>query len=1439
MDFKDAKSWLAKALRSLDPTGPLGFEGLLRDLLVELTGIGFGLAKSGPQGGSDVRSLGNNLFEVALEAKRYGEDTVLRVDALQAKLFETSRSQNGTDLWILAATRAISATDQETLERTGLDLGITVLILDWPPESDQLPDLAVLCVEAGSALTRHLGADPDLDKISAAIRNHSDYSAAAQRLRHRLTEPDIGYAAATKAMKAWMLGGLSSEQNAASRLGGRFNDLLSNGPHYIRRPRYEEQLDKWLSRGEPTALLGDEGLGKTWLFLSWWHARTTNGEGLPLTLFVPAKEVAGETLDVLCARLLCERLGKGTIAFWQRRIEQWLQLNPDGPQILLMIDGLNQHWQKRDWNDLLQPAFDDRLNGRFSILVSCWPEHWNELHQLAPLTPRPVEIRMERFDDGELDTLLNQHGLRREDFNAAVLEMMRVPRLSILVIKRRAELMESGDITAERLAIEDWKHRIDLRGAQLALSDREFQAFVADLGTELHGSIDNLALTRRNIFERLGRDSGKERDDLQSTVAELIAGSWLVPLDLPHRFRVNPALVPFALGLTLTHQLRTARDDAAASTIVAEFIDPFKGQSLGVNILRAAVTTALLDSATSRPARRFLLTRWIAEQNFSRVDFDAFWRIIGLDTDLVLQVVEDFWLGRRGSMAIDEIMIKGLAKAYEFPAVAPLIAARTTRWLGWYWDDPHQGLYLSDVDLKSPESQQRQKATEENFEAWRQFKDRAAFPATERCASGHPSWLAHRAFGVMSFLPRINFVEAIAAWTVSRAIMGIPQHQEELAWILRLNPFDYAQTRAEVRALIDRLLESNQQLALFGACWLLEALADEEATNLLGQVRPWTVETETSSLFAPPIREEVLDPASTLDMKRVEEEFGDPPNRGVGRFPLRHHMLILARTDPDRLRAIIGEAARCTTSLATPALRERLNQLSGFLPILSDDERDTLEEAVGTVLVKQTTEPVQDIEWWQRQNLALQIVGLNGVAQFEMLIEEAGDAKFLTNLDFQLTEFTQADIRSALCHFPAAGDQAAVRQWLMLLVKFAGHDAIEGWQELPALLRHSDPEIAERAIILAERSSDPAALTIIAEADWTARGMSDRHRRYHRSVALLQASQVLRRPALLRRADDEMTAAWLEREPDNPAALQSYEGFIRTAIEERISPTTSLSQTLIKHTQAIAILLEKANADFWSWLAHQITNNITTSNIDLMYSFPLIDLTSALMTTRADLGLALWSKLMDAMQEGPFKNADLKLLPFRAPGEKAYPACNRVLESAVNDQDIADVARYACKHDRVAWLTGKVRELARSGETASLAKSVTLLGFANESEAVNAVWAEVGIQVPRGGWLADIYRLSRRAYDRNRWARHWYHRFLAAKTDGEALAAHLLLTEAIDFRAVDWIVPMQIRELSSTRRRLWYINETALNAACKKRRDNLKKTLFWTKTMAQTQLPWL
>ena len=149
----DALTRLADRLRALPSSGAAGFEGLVRNLLEAITGQLYRLAKSGPQGGTDLRSASANTLQVGLEAKRFAAGTRLPQDQLEAKLTQAASQADPLDLWVLAATREVTDTDARALETNGTELGLAVLVLDWPEEATALPELAVPG-RAGAGLAR-------------------------------------------------------------------------------------------------------------------------------------------------------------------------------------------------------------------------------------------------------------------------------------------------------------------------------------------------------------------------------------------------------------------------------------------------------------------------------------------------------------------------------------------------------------------------------------------------------------------------------------------------------------------------------------------------------------------------------------------------------------------------------------------------------------------------------------------------------------------------------------------------------------------------------------------------------------------------------------------------------------------------------------------------------------------------------------------------------------------------------------------------------------------------------------------------------------------------------------------------------------------------------------------------------------------------------------
>jgi hypothetical protein len=1444
LTFDDAKGLLADRLRTLDAAGPNGFEGLMRDVLTEITGQLFRLAKSGPQGGSDVRTIGQNTVRIGLEGKRYGADTTLRLDELQAKVVDAAKQQDPLDLWMLAVTREITATNVEVLEQTGRDHGITVMVLDWPSRSGVLPDLAVICVEAPHALKSHLAYDATLIDVVAAITAHPDFNNFRDRIKRRLTAPDIGYAAAVNAMQDWIRFGLSSQANSASRLGGSFTNLLDPAVRRVARATLDGQLDQWLTSEAAAALIGDEGVGKTWSFLSWWLTRITTDQPLPLTIFVPAKEIRNEDVESLVARLLTRSLEHGDDAFWKRRLRQWRRAELDGPQFLLVIDGLNQNWSKRDWADFLQPLYDEKWAKRFSVLLTCWPDHWVELRSLAPLTPKPLEIDVGPFDDAELDALLALHGLNRRHFSNQMLELMKVPRLSLLAIAEREALAASGDVTPERLAYEDWKHRLTRRGSALAISDPEFQDFVRDIGRTLKTSLEGGVFTRKELFERLGKDSGKERSDLLETVGELVSGRWLEPGDKPQQFRVNKDLVPFALGLTLAHELSQSVDDSGAAAIVADFIDPFKGQSLGVAILRAATTAALLDLNVGRPGRRTIFKRWLNEQNFSQIDFDAYWRLIGLDVDLVCQITQETWLARGGSESFtDEILIKGLANAYHFPEVAPRLIRYITAWLGWLWEDPDEGRFLGRVDPNSERSRKNRLRTRENLADWQQGGKQSEWPLVELVTIGDVSWFSHRVFGILSFLPNGPFVEAFAAWGVSRAIMGKPCHIDELSWVLRLNKEDQEATRPALGAMAEKLLASGHTITTRAAHWLLEALGDPKAEARLEAIRE--VGTEVGAV---PASVDVLNPsllpASALSSEQINGSALWIHHRQTDASDIQfeHRKLVLARLNPARLRAIVGEAALSAPERNVEELSGLLSRLQRILIALTPGERQVVMDAIGRALTDGKITKTDELAWWKARRLELRLWSITAEAQLEILLTEGIDVHILAELGKVLRRPDQSWLRSMLSKFPLSGDRDLTLGSLRYLRDMADNGTLEGWNRLAPLVSGEDDIIRKAAFEIAPATREQSVMEAIAVSGWKAEGVKDLNERCHGSRSLLVASEMLERPELLISADPEVVAIRLFVHPEESLALRDYDLFVRKALENLFlkAGTRQLGDHWARNDAPMRTLVTKGAAEFLPWLQSWLDTHDEIPNLALYDEFPLVVLCRALIETVPVMGMALWHKLNGAADRGIIKNRAVRLIPMAAPaGVGDDEGRENVLLLALNDQDLAELVREALKGGHTDWLEKIIREDEASCRADRVARAYTLLGFADATPAVEAIWSEFKPRKPRRGWLAHVYDKSYAVFQRNQWARHWYRLYLSASNPVEAFAAYELFIKSVDGRAMLWIKKSDLHTLRADQERHWDVNVNALNKAIKRKGEELKDRLFWTKTMSRTQWPWL
>ena len=718
----DGHNVLRKLLTELKATGEDGFEGLLRDATSGLAGRWLSLAKQGgPQGGSDMATDPlDGGPGIAVEAKRF-DLARLKLDALKAKIGEAVERRPDLDVMVFGATCEISRDDQDSLQRSASEHGVSVLFIDWPRSSARPPPLAVLCALAPSALLDRLsGRDRTRARAQLErVRSHAAFGEVEHELRRTLARPDMGWTSARERVAEWLGQALGSKLHARAHLKGHLN-LLDPAATPIDRPRVFEQLDAWWTATprSPLLLLGEEGVGKSWASLAWWLKRRTD---LPLSLWIPASSFQkNDELSRVVARALAQQTGVRDEPFWRRKLSLWLRGEFPTVRLLLILDGLNENWDFDGWDHVLAQLASPPWSLAVATLLTCRPDHWNQhLAQLDRLLPHLEKHTVQRLDDFELDSLLAKNALTRASFGSDILPLLRVPRLSALAIRHHAALEESGDVTPERLIYEDWKHRLEHRGLSI-LNDESFQRFIVKIGEALLArarASESLELTldRGQLRDRLGAQGGRRPEDVYAALSEVVDGRWVQPAGRG-RLRIDPTLTPFALGAALFSHLLYL-PEARYEDELAKFLDPLGGLDRAASILRAATTIALVDQDSTARLRRTLLGAWCMQQNFGDGDFDAFWRLISVRVESFIEVAEDIWERRAGLYGVDEILIQGFAEAGDrYRAVAARVVGWSADWLGAYVEDP-----FADEGQGSPvegEASRRVQATRARREAW-------------------------------------------------------------------------------------------------------------------------------------------------------------------------------------------------------------------------------------------------------------------------------------------------------------------------------------------------------------------------------------------------------------------------------------------------------------------------------------------------------------------------------------------------------------------------------------------------------------------------------------------------------------------------------------------------------------------------------------------------
>ena len=600
-------------LQVLRSGSPASLEHLAAALVGRLLRVSLATAKAGFQHGGDSGTSGRAGRHLRVECKRYADATPLTDRELQGEVDDALRRNPALEAWILVATRPVSENTQDTLNLKAQEVGLPIIVIDWASPIGALPDLCALCAWAPDLVEAYYGKSA----AAAASSMAASASAVVARIRNELEPWRIGYrqlrrSAISRLLRIWERAEDSRSALAQNAAGGA-------SPHLIKRRAASQALGAWWS--SPMSYLavvhGIEGVGKTWATLQWLVGTLRR---LPITLTLPASafqdvrtQTEGGLLEFL-ARTLVEVTNAQEPAFWQRRLARLLQSPAcEGPQLLLLIDGLNQE-PAYSWHRIVQLLQGGAFRGRVRLIVTTQSNFLEQrLHEFRGM-PGVTRIGVEPYDTlpgGELEQMLARYGRTPESLSPDLLPLARIPRLFPLVMKLSSKVELEGDATLPRLL---WTYGRDELGARenRAFSEAEWEAWLLQLAQTLWHDIQAVAAGTGSMrhFSLDELDTMVSRQSLGPSLnyrrlSEIIDGTWMeqVP-SRPHSYRPKASTIYLALGATVLQLLEEAVtvNVNAADTTLAAWLDPIAATSAAPDILAAALSIGVAKASPSHPA---------------------------------------------------------------------------------------------------------------------------------------------------------------------------------------------------------------------------------------------------------------------------------------------------------------------------------------------------------------------------------------------------------------------------------------------------------------------------------------------------------------------------------------------------------------------------------------------------------------------------------------------------------------------------------------------------------------------------------------------------------------------------------------------------------------------------------------------------------------------
>lgn len=997
--------FLRNALLSCAPAGEQGFEGLVAAALGDRTGLTFRLANSGSQFGRDARS-DRGAFSIAIEAKRY--DGKLRLEDLSGKARLAGHSLQGeVDLWVLGTTRAIGENVVLSLEKILDEYGVSLLVLDWTQRP--IPPLAVLCAGAAEATLEWFERNrPDTDLIALqkaleAVASHRSFAAQDQRLGSQLNAAEIGLDSLREQNNEWLRSRLR-DRRLSQQTFGQYLAVMDPAAETVTRQTFLNALSEKLvpDKSEPTtvAIVGEEGVGKSWLVAQWLAMQAE----LPIVLLVSGRQTdilnPGKPLNTL-AQLISDQVESNVRSAgperWLLRLRRWKrQERRDRLRFMVVLDGLNER-PNEPWSDIIRNLSAELYQLGGILVLTARSGYWDRevvlrLGNLPGLRTLPLT----GYTDQDLSLLLGRVQSTPARLPSSVREFIRNPRVCSIAIDLLSRLcVQPDELTVERLLLEYWRRRLEERGDLIAHNLNDFHNL-------LRSHAEAWLKQPRRTFDRddwamhsgLAKRAGlgAVRNDL----TEIEEGRFLTIAtgDGHQSYEFRSETLPFAVALFITNELKASlrADEGSLTEHVGSLLAPVQGFDLMAEIVGAALTLACLDENCPALVRKCLVLTFYDLQNISSEASAKALLCLRSCPDAFLAALETPESESRDEYRQEQILGALLAQA-DLPEVWAAIRNRIARWLGCWSLRPKR---LSPKDV---------------YEKWLleyQVRVRAALgqlSSTEaeifarlcmRIDDAPVLWL-HRAAALFLIGRRQSeFAGALAAWAIASGIARDPYDvTSDLSWIVRLNRSDFEATEASVKQHLSEVKPECEPMRV-GVAIALRLLGTEEAAAAAEHLDPsmrrqvWRRVEHFCDTDPHDPRAAIgsnLDNSRAVISSTVPDKIWNHMSNAIEDADISAAMPAMARFDNEPLLRCLRQIARSIERRIGLPLRQLAWRLPMLSPLLDNETVRVIEGVIPSLKARTGSLSENDVVFVVGEAVAAILPHVDGEKQIQLFLE--------------------------------------------------------------------------------------------------------------------------------------------------------------------------------------------------------------------------------------------------------------------------------------------------------------------------------------------------------------------------------------------------------------------------------------------------------------------